>query len=156
MTAPAALSAAMAASKRASTSGRKPAIWRSTPMRTPRRPVLAAVASRPQLKQAAFCAAGSAFVAASAASGAASASSSSAASMTLRVIGPAVSWLNAIGMMPLRDTRPIVGFRPTRPVTLLGQTMEPSVSLPTPIAARFAAIAAPVPELEPQALRAVS
>jgi hypothetical protein len=34
-----------------------------------------------------------------------------------------------------------------------GHTIEPSVSEPMPMAARFAAIAAPVPELEPHGLR---
>ena len=34
-----------------------------------------------------------------------------------------------------------------------GDTIEPSVSVPTPTAARFAAIAAPVPELDPDGLR---
>ncbi len=56
-------------------------------------------------------------------------------------------------MMPLRLTRPTVGFRPTSPVTDDGQMMLPSVSVPTPAAARLAAIALAVPELEPQALR---
>jgi hypothetical protein len=34
-----------------------------------------------------------------------------------------------------------------------GQTMEPSVSVPTATAHRFAATAAPDPELDPQGLR---
>src|SRR5688572_33107810 len=55
--------------------------------------------------------------------------------------------------MPERLTRPIVGLMPTRPFALDGQTIEPSVSVPTPIAARLAAIALPVPELDPQGLR---
>src|SRR5688572_33136823 len=76
-----------------------------------------------------------------------------AASVTVRVIGPAVSWLCEIGMMPLRLTRPTVGFRPTSPLEDDGQTTEPSVSVPTPTAAKFAAMEAPVPVLEPQALR---
>ena len=58
-----------------------------------------------------------------------------------------------IGMMPRRLTRPTVGLRPTRPLTAAGQMMLPSVSVPTPIAARLAAIAVPVPELEPHGLR---
>ncbi len=76
-----------------------------------------------------------------------------AASVTVRHIGPAVSWLCAIGMMPERLTRPTVGFNPTSEFAPDGQTMEPSVSVPTPTAARLAAIAAPVPELEPHGLR---
>ena len=76
-----------------------------------------------------------------------------ATSATLRPIGPAVSCEIEIGMMPLRLTRPTVGFKPTRPFTDDGQMMLPSVSVPTPIVARLAAIAVPVPALEPQGLR---
>src|SRR5512144_1990543 len=68
-------------------------------------------------------------------------------------MGPAVSWLCAIGMMPARLTRPRVGLMPTSPLPDDGQTTDPSVSVPMPIAARFAAIAAPVPELDPHGLR---
>src|SRR5262245_45940814 len=56
-------------------------------------------------------------------------------------------------MMPRRLTRPTVGFRPTRPFTDDGQRMLPSVSVPTPIAPRLAAIAVPVPALDPHGLR---
>src|ERR1700736_1387849 len=56
-------------------------------------------------------------------------------------------------MIPERDTRPTVGLMPTRALTLLGHTTEPSVSVPTATTARSAAIAAPDPELEPQGLR---
>ena len=73
--------------------------------------------------------------------------------MTVRHIGPGVSWLCAIGMTPERLTSPTVGFSPTSELAPDGQTMEPSVSVPTPTAAKLAAIAAPVPELEPQGLR---
>src|SRR5829696_7357521 len=52
-------------------------------------------------------------------------------------------------MMPARLTSPRVGLIPTIPFADEGQTIEPSVSVPTPIAAKFAAIAAPVPELDP-------
>src|SRR3990170_6107401 len=83
----------------------------------------------------------------------ASALSNIAASATERAIGPAVSWEAAMGMMPRRLTRPTVGLMPTRPLTDAGQMMLPSVSVPTPIDARLAAMAAPVPELEPQGLR---
>ena len=68
-------------------------------------------------------------------------------------MGPAVSWLCAIGMMPARLTRPSVGLRPTRPTAFDGQTIEPSVSVPTATAARLAAIALPDPELDPHGLR---
>ena len=55
--------------------------------------------------------------------------------------------------MPLRLTSPTVGLIPTRPATADGQMMLPSVSVPMPTAARLAAIAVPVPALEPQGLR---
>ena len=58
-----------------------------------------------------------------------------------------------MGTTPARLTRPIVGLNPTTPLTLAGQTMLPSVSLPYEIAAKFAAAAAPDPELDPHALR---
>ena len=77
------------------------------------------------------------------------AANSTAASSTLRVIGPAVSWLCEIGMIPSRLTRPIVGFSPTSPLIDDGEITDPSVSVPMPSGARLAAIAAAVPELEP-------
>ena len=55
--------------------------------------------------------------------------------------------------IPLRLTSPIVGLIPTSPFAPDGQTIDPSVSVPMPIAARFAAIAAPVPELDPHGFR---
>src|SRR6266540_3359031 len=76
-----------------------------------------------------------------------------AVSVTLRVIGPAVSWAAEIGTMPVRLTRPSVGFSPTRPLAPDGQTIEPSVSVPIATVARSAATAAPDPELDPQGLR---
>ena len=96
---------------------------------------------------------GAASVTPSDASGPAITENSSAASATVRVIGPAVSWLWAIGMTPSRLTRPIVGFSPTSPFCDAGDTIEPSVSVPTPSGARLAAIAAAVPELDPLVLR---
>src|SRR6185295_10970923 len=54
---------------------------------------------------------------------------------------------------PLRLTRPSVGLMPTRPFALDGDTIEPSVSVPIAAALKFAAIAAPDPELEPDGLR---
>src|SRR5687767_6407010 len=42
---------------------------------------------------------------------------------------------------------------PTMPHADAGQTIEPSVSVPTASGARFADTAAPEPELEPQGLR---
>src|SRR5512144_462521 len=91
--------------------------------------------------------------AASAGSRLAIAARSSAASATVRVIGPAVSWLCAIGTMPVRLTRPSVGLMPTSPFEVAGDTIDPSVSVPTAAAARFAATATPDPELDPDGLR---
>jgi hypothetical protein len=48
-----------------------------------------------------------------------------------RVIGPAVSCSAEIGIIPLRLIRLTVGFRPTTPHALAGDTIEPSVSDPT-------------------------
>ena len=59
--------------------------------------------------------------------------------------GPAVSWLAEIGTMPVRLTRPIVGFNPTMPQAPAGQLMEPSVSVPSASGARPAATPAPEP-----------
>src|SRR3954469_21040422 len=74
-----------------------------------------------------------------------------AASVTFRAIGPAVSWLALIGMIPLRLNSPSVGLLPTSPFAPDGQTIDPSVSVPTAAVARSAAAATPEPELEPQA-----
>src|SRR5436305_5472731 len=76
-----------------------------------------------------------------------------ATSETVRPIGPAVSCEAEIGMMPVRLTSPTVGFNPTSPQLFDGETIDPSVSVPTPMAHRLAATAAPVPELEPEQLR---
>jgi hypothetical protein len=76
-----------------------------------------------------------------------------AASVTVRQIGPAVSWLCAMGIIPDRLTNPSVGLMPTTPFADAGHTIEPSVSEPTVTAQRFAATAAPDPELDPHGLR---
>src|SRR3990170_9049977 len=52
-------------------------------------------------------------------------------------------------MMPDRLTSPSVGFSPTIPTIAEGHTIEPSVSVPTASADRFAATAPAEPELEP-------
>src|SRR3954467_15096073 len=65
--------------------------------------------------------------------------SSAAASATVRVIGPAVSWVAEIGTMPARLTRPTVGRRPTSPWAADGLTMLPDVSVPMVTIARPAA-----------------
>ena len=47
-------------------------------------------------------------------------------------IGPAVSGCEVIGITPVRETRPRVGFRPTTPLALRrGRVIDPSVSVPT-------------------------
>src|SRR5256714_13427527 len=78
---------------------------------------------------------------------------STAASSTVRVIGPAESWLAEIGMMPAWLTTPTVGLIPTTPLALEGLMIEPSVSGPMARAANPAATPAPDPELEPLGVR---
>src|SRR5678815_1811638 len=56
-------------------------------------------------------------------------------------------------MIPARLTRPTVGLIPTSEFADEGQTTEPSVSVPIAAALKFAATAAPDPELEPHGLR---
>src|SRR5215831_21013580 len=79
--------------------------------------------------------------------------SNAAASATVRAIGPAVSWVCEMGTIPVRATNPTVGLMPTMPQLHDGETIEPSVSLPTATAHRLAATAAPEPELDPDGLR---
>src|SRR6266481_5483917 len=76
-----------------------------------------------------------------------------ATSVTVRPIGPAVSWLWAMGIMPSCDIRPTVGFRPTIRLLDAGQVIEPSVSVPTAAAQRLVAVATAEPELEPLAVQ---
>src|SRR5262245_49015424 len=78
-----------------------------------------------------------------------------AASATVRLCGPTVSWVCESGTTPARLMSPTVGLRPTTPLALPGQTMLPSVSLPSDTAAKFADAAAPEPELDPHALRSM-
>jgi hypothetical protein len=59
-------------------------------------------------------------------------------------------------MIPERLNSPSVGLMPTIEFADEGQTIEPSVSVPTAAAQRLAATATPEPELEPQGLRAIS
>src|SRR5262245_36215019 len=73
-----------------------------------------------------------------------------AASATVRPNGPTVSWVTEIGMTPARLVSPTVGLMPTTPLTPDGQMIDPSVSVPTATATRFAATAIADPELEPQ------
>src|SRR5215510_9841016 len=68
-------------------------------------------------------------------------------------MGPAVSWSALIGTTPARLHNPRVGLIPTTPLAPDGQTIEPSVSVPTAATARSAAAETPEPELEPHGLR---
>ena len=65
------------------------------------------------------------------------------------VIGPAVSKVEEIGTIPLRLTKPTVGFNPTVEFWLAGDKIEPDVSLPIAAAQKLAATETPLPELEP-------
>src|SRR2546425_645616 len=76
-----------------------------------------------------------------------------AASATVRPCGPIVSCVCEMGTTPVRLVRPTVGLMPTTLLTLAGQTMLPSVSVPTLTAAKLADTAAAEPVLEPQELR---
>src|SRR5271165_394577 len=86
-------------------------------------------------------------------SAAASTDSIAAASATDFAIGPAVSCTGDSGTIPVRLTRPAVGLMPTTPQALDGDTMEPSVSVPTASGASPAATPAADPELDPDGLR---
>src|ERR1700716_358643 len=54
-----------------------------------------------------------------------------------------------MGTMPARLVRPTVGLIPTTPLALAGQTMLPSVSVPSETAVKVADTAAPDPGLDP-------
>ena len=60
-----------------------------------------------------------------------------ATSRTVRAIGPAVSWLMEMGMIPERLTSPTVGLIPTMPLMDEGPVTDPSVSVPTAAAHRL-------------------
>ena len=55
-------------------------------------------------------------------------------------------------MTPARLTTPMLGFTPTRPAKLAGDTMLPAVSVPIVAAANVSDIATADPELEPLGL----
>src|SRR3712207_2296271 len=55
-----------------------------------------------------------------------------------------------MGITPARLVRPTVGLMPTTALMAAGQTIEPSVSVPTATGARLAATATAEPELDPQ------
>jgi hypothetical protein len=54
-----------------------------------------------------------------------------------------------MGIIPPRLRRPSVGFMPTTEHIEAGDTMDPSVSVPTAAAAKLAAAATADPELDP-------
>src|SRR5437870_4525131 len=54
-----------------------------------------------------------------------------ATSVTVRAIGPAVSWLCPMGMIPSCEMSPSVGLRPAIRLLPDGHTTEPSVPVPT-------------------------
>ncbi len=58
-----------------------------------------------------------------------------------------------MGTIPDLLTTPRVGLIPTNEFVEEGQTIDPSVSVPIAAAHKFAAAAAPEPELDPQGLR---
>src|SRR5579871_2052828 len=58
-----------------------------------------------------------------------------------------------IGTIPRPEISPTVGLIPTIPFIDEGQTTDPSVSVPTATAHRFAEAATPDPELDPHGLR---
>ena len=60
--------------------------------------------------------------------------------------------LNFTGTTPAVETEPTVGLIPTTPFNEAGQTIEPSVSVPTANGISPAATAAPEPEEDPPAL----
>ena len=70
-------------------------------------------------------------------------------SIILLVIGPAVSKVEEIGIIPDLLTLPIVGFIPTNELAEDGESIDPDVSEPKETEDKFEAVATPLPELEP-------
>ena len=75
------------------------------------------------------------------------------ASVSVLAMGPAVSWVKEIGIIPERLIKPTVGLIPTIPLALDGHTIEPLVSVPMAKTVRLADTATPEPELDPHGLR---
>ena len=73
-------------------------------------------------------------------------------SSTFRAIGPGTSWLKLTGITPRVETELTLGLIPTTPLSDAGQTIDPSVSVPTANGISPAATAAPEPDEEPPAL----
>src|SRR5699024_7852148 len=72
-----------------------------------------------------------------------------AASLTVFVIGPTWSRVQASGKTPYLLTRPYVCFSPTIPQAEDGILIDPAVSVPKEAMVASAATAAPEPPLEP-------
>ena len=70
-------------------------------------------------------------------------------SITPLVIGPAVSRVEEIGIIPDLLILPIVGFIPTNELAEDGESIDPDVSEPSETEDKFEAVATPLPELEP-------
>src|SRR5260370_1230667 len=81
---------------------------------------------------------------------------SMAASATVLACGPTVSCVWLIGTTPALLTSPTVGFIPTTPLLLAGQTMLPSVSVPIETLVRLPLVAAPEPELDPHGFHSIA
>jgi hypothetical protein len=67
-------------------------------------------------------------------------------------MGPAVSWVDEMGMHPWRLTIPTVVLMPTNEFVKLGLRIEPKVSVPIVTALIAAAPAAPDPDEDPLGL----
>jgi hypothetical protein len=67
-------------------------------------------------------------------------------------MGPGVSWVKEMGIIPDLLISPTVGFIPTIPFALDGQTIDPLVSVPIAKTVRLADTATPEPELDPHGL----
>jgi len=80
-------------------------------------------------------------------------SSRATVSSTVRPSGPVWSSVELSALTPLRLTRPNVGLWPVTPHNAAGMRIEPPVSVPRPAATTPAAMAAPVPPLEPPGMR---
>ena len=79
-----------------------------------------------------------------------------ALSYTVFVICPIVSKDEAMEIMPYRDTRPYVGFIPTKLQYAAGRRMELPVSVPVPARLIPVATATADPELDPPGTRVTS
>ena len=65
------------------------------------------------------------------------------------VIGPAVSRVDDIGIIPDLLTLPMGGFIPTKELAEEGDKIDPDLSDPEETDVKFDAVAAPLPQLHP-------